>query len=447
MRSFIVRQMMRRQNGLLEKLAELEKTQYYSEDEIKNYQEEKLQRLIKHTYESVPFYKELFDKQRLRPDDIKRIDDLEKIPVIDKETLRSNRERLLSTNIQEKISTRRTGGSTGVPLSLVSNHKECIITNALYYRFLRSMGYRWGDKILLFWGERVVESFVAKYKKKISNVIYNLHFVSTFSVNDRVLSNLISSLQKSPPKILRGYASSVNLLALKALDYGLKIELEAVTTTAEKLFKFQRDKIEDAFGKNVYDQYGCGETFSIAFECEMHNGMHIASEHVVLDLVDDKGNKSSRGNVIITNLDNYAMPIIRYKNGDTASFASLICSCKRKTPLLKEIEGRVSDFIEGHNGNKVHAEFFTHIFGGLKLAARYSIKEFRVVQEKIDKLRIEFVTEDDLSKRDEKIIREKINEYLGNTDIEIKKVKGIPMTRMGKKMFVLSLLNREQWQV
>ncbi|MCP4367658.1 MAG: phenylacetate--CoA ligase family protein [Deltaproteobacteria bacterium] len=447
MRSFIVQQLMRRQNGLFEKIAELEKTQYYSENEIKSYQEEKLQRLIKHAFESVPFYKELFEKHRLRPDDIKGIDDLEKIPIIEKETLRSNRERLLSTNVHGEIYTRRTGGSTGVPLSLFADSETNAVAWGLYYRFLRSLGYKWGDRILIFWGEPVVESFFAKQKSKISNAIFNNNFISTFKVNDQLLSKLISGIQKSPPKILRGYASSIYLLALKVLDYGLKIELNAVTTTAEKLYKFQREKIEEAFGNNVYDQYGCGETYSLAFECNRHNGLHVASEHVILELVDDKGEKGDHGNVIITNLDNYAMPIIRYGNGDLANWSPLKCDCKENTPLLKEVEGRFSDFIEGQNGNKVHAEFFTHIFGGLKLAERYSVKEFRIVQEKIDKLRIEFVTEEDLSKGDEKIINDKINEYLGNTEIEIKKVEGIPLTKLGKKMFVLSLLNQEKWEV
>ena len=114
----------------------------------------------------------------------------------------------------------------------------------------------------------------------------------------------------------------------------------------------------------------------------------------------------------------------------------------RNLPLLKEIDGRVCEFIEGTNKNKVHGEFFTHIFDGLRISEKYQIKEFRIIQEKIDKMRIEFVTEEDLSKKDVKIIRNKVNKYLGEMEIEIKKVKFIPMTKRGKKMFVIFMLNR-----
>ena len=90
------------------------------------------------------------------------------------------------------------------------------------------------------------------------------------------------------------------------------MELNAVSTTAEKLFKFQRKKMVEAFGENIYDQYGCGETLSIAFECEKHEGLHITNEHTILEIIDKKNQVNNRGRVIITNLDNYAMPIIRY---------------------------------------------------------------------------------------------------------------------------------------
>jgi len=447
MRSFIVKQMFRRQKGFFEKLEEFENTQYYSEVELQTYQEEKLRKLVKHAYETVPFYRKLFDKKKLKSDDIRKIDDLQKIPVLDKETLRSNRERLMSTDINEKIYFRRTGGSTGVPLSIANNYSASVVENVLFYRFLRWMGYQWGDKRLIFWGEPLVESFISRFKKRVSRIIYNEPFVSTFKVNDNLLSNLVLRIKKSPPKILRGYVSSIYLLALKSLELGVKMKLNAVSPTAEKLFKFQRDKIKEAFGENIFDQYGCGETNSIAFECEKHKGLHVASEHVILELLDERNQGGNRGKVVITNLDDYAMPIIRYENDDLACWSDEKCSCGRNLPLLKGIEGRLSGFIQGPNGNKVHGEFFTHIFDGLDIAEKYSIKEFRIVQEEIDKLRIEFVTKDNLDKKDEKVIRDKINQYLGKMEIEIRKVKSIPMTKMGKKVFVVSMLNRERWEI
>jgi len=440
--------MLKRQKDFFKRLEEFEKTQYWSKAELEAYQEEKLQKLIRHAYETVPFYKELFNKEKLKPDDIKKIKDLQKLPILEKETLRSNQKQLLSRYVtNETISFRQTSGATGVPLSIANNYNASIIEGALFYRYLRWMGYNWGDKILKFWGGHVIDSPISRFKKMISRIIYNETFYDTYKVNDELLSKLALKIKDCPPPILRGYTSSIYLLALKCLELGIIIRLNAVSPTAEKLYRFQRDKMEEAFGKNIFDQYGCGETNSIAFECEKHMGLHVASEHVVLEIIDGDGQRESQGRVIITNLDDYAMPIIRYENGDMASWSNERCSCGRNLPLLKEIEGRIYDFIKGPNGKDVHTGFFDGILNEMNVDKKYSIKEFRVVQERIDKIRIEFVTEDNLNKRDEKIIKDKINEYVGEMEIEIRKVKEIPMTKMGKKMFVVSMLNRDKWEL
>ena len=445
MRSFLVKLALKRQKGFFEKLEEFEKSQYWSKAEIQAYQEEKLQKLIKHAYETVPFYRGLFNRKKLKPNDIKKISDLEKMPILGKETFRNNCKKIRSTGINERCYFRRTGGSTGVPLSIANNVSSIIIEHALYYRYLRWIGYQWGGSILKIWGEPVVESNLSKLRGRISRFVHNYTFVSTFNVNEKNLLNLVMRIKNKPPLVMRGYTSSIYLLALNFLDLKMKIKLNAVSPTAEKLFKFQRKKMIEAFGENIYDQYGCGETNSIAFECEKHEGLHVASEHTILEIVDKKNQVSNKGKVIITNLDNYAMPIIRYENGDMASWADRKCSCGRNLPLLKEIDGRVCEFIEGTNKNKVHGEFFTHIFDGLRLSEKYRIKEFRVVQKQIDKIIIEFVTEDNLDKKDVKIIKNKVNKYLGETEIEIKKVKFIPMTKRGKKMFIISMLNKNEY--
>ena len=384
-------------------------------------------------------YRELFDNEKLKPDDIKTMEDLAKIPVLDKETFRSNREKLISTDTNKQLFYSRTSGSTGVPLNIANDHNVLIADEALFYRFLRWIGYGFGDTRIEFWGGHVIETPISRFKKKIKMIINNTTFIDTYSVNDNLLSDLVMRMKNSPPKLLRGYTSSIYLLALKSLELGIKVKLNAVSATAEKLFKFQRDKICEAFGENIFDQYGCGETCSIAFECEKHKGLHVASEHVILETLDEINQKSNRGKVVITNLDNYAMPIIRYENGDEACWAEDNCPCGRGLPLLKEINGRVYDFILGVNKKKVHTGFFAGLFNELDFAKKYHIKEFRIVQETINKLRIEFVTEDNLDKMDEKLIKNKINQYLGEMEIKIRNVEQIPLTKMGKKMFVISL--------
>jgi phenylacetate-CoA ligase len=444
-RKYLFEKTLFRQRGMSEKVEEFDKTQFLPRSELEAYQEEKLRSLIRHAYEFVPFYKELFDKLKLRPSDMRTLGDLTKLPILDKETLRKNYSRLLSSHAGEKVYTRTTSGSSGVPLSISVSRLSSVIEDALFFRGLRWTGYDWGDKILLLWGEHPIESVTTRLRKKIGRILLNKDFINTYEVNEASLLQIIDRLMHRPPRILRGYTSSIYNLAVCASTHGLKVEVPAISTSAEKLYLYQRHKIVESFGNNLFDQYGCGETCSIAFECEMHAGLHVCSEHVIMELVNADGESGNRGSVVITNLDNYAMPLIRYSNGDDARWATNRCNCKRTLPLLDEIEGRFYDFIEGINGNKVHAGFIDELFLNLNLGTKYFIREFRVVQERLDKLRLEFVTEQEIGRDDKKIIEDKVCHYLGPTMIEFVKVKSIPMTKLGKKMFVLSLLNRDKW--
>ncbi len=446
MRKFLIEMRMRMLDGYFEHLEKFKETQYWSKDALLAWQTEKLQKLIAHAYNTVPFYREQFDLMKIKPKDIKSIDDLQLLPVLEKETLRSNYEKLLSINFQGKKSTRSTGGSTGVPLRIAVNHDSSMIENALVHRFYGWFGYEWGDEIVKFWGDRPIISNTLKLKKYLSRKYYNISFFSTFDGIDESFDKIMGRLQKTPPKILRGYTSAIYNLACKALDRGVRLHLNAVTTTAEKLYAFQRNKIGAAFGANIFDQYGCGETNSLAFECEKHHGLHVASEHVILETIDAKGERVKKGTVLITNLDNYAMPLIRYANGDEAIWASRPCDCNRGAPLLESIDGRVYDYIQGPNDRKVHTGFLDDLLVDLAIEGRAAIKEFRLVQTHIDKLIIEFVSDEDFSPKEKNIIEETIEQFLGKMTVDFNRVDYIPLTRMGKKMFILSMLNRDKWE-
>ena len=448
MRSSLFKLNLMRKRGFLDQLEMLEKSQYWSDAEMMAYREDRLQRIIRHAYETVPFYREMFDERGLQPGDIRRINDLQKLPVIEKETLRRRQSELLSSSCQEKTMAGTTSGSTGVPLTIVNNATAINFDSALYYRFLRWSGYRWGDEMLLLLAVRPSSSPAASLKKRLSRWINNMRFYSAFDLNDELYADIIKRMRKSPPGVLRGYASAVYDLACRFEDRGISIPLKAVSCTAETLYDFQRATIENAFGKNIFDQYGCGETNSIAFECEQHKGLHVASEHVILEILGDDGQPSRQGNVVVTNLDNYAMPIIRYSVGDQATWHHEQCDCGRNLPLLEKIDGRIYDLIQTPNGNKVHGSFFHEetCFFRLDLSKKYGVREYRVVQNEIDKLTIEFVTDKELSPEDKAILEERITGKLGKMEIEIKSVKSIPLTKMGKKLFVLSQLNRDKWQ-
>jgi len=436
---------MKMNKGFFDHLNKFMESQYWPADTLVAYQTEKLHKIIAHAYNTVPFYKDLFDQIKVKPGDIKCTDDLQLLPVLEKETFRKNHQKLLSTDVREKISTSSTGGSTGVPLLIAKNYDSATIENALFNRFYFCLGYDWGDEIIQFWGDRPNISSTLKLKKYISRKIYNYSFFSTFDGIDESFDEIVVRLQTAPPKILRGYTSAIYRLACKTVERGVTLHLNAVSTTAEKLYDFQRNRIRDAFGENIFDQYGCGETNSLAFECEKHRGLHVASEHVILETIDDDGQRARRGRVLITNLDNYAMPLIRYANGDEATWSSAVCDCKRETPLLESIDGRIYDYIQGPNGRKIHTGFLDDLLVDLALARKTAIKEFRIVQSHIDKLTVEFVSDENFSDKEKNIIENTIEQYLGKMTIDYNRMDSIPLTRMGKKMFVLSLLNKDRW--
>src|SRR5581483_9734752 len=162
-------------------------------------------------------------------------------------------------------------------------------------------------EIIKLWGGPIVQpdnwAIAGNIKRRMSDAIWNHTMIDTYNLEANMVSRLFSLLQRSNRKILRGYVSSVYAVALEILRAGVAVQVKALATTAERLFDYQRSAIEKAFQQKVYDQYGCGESNSLAFECEAHNGLHLASEHVILELVDNNGDPVSNdgmGRVLIT---------------------------------------------------------------------------------------------------------------------------------------------------
>jgi len=202
------------------------------------------------------------------------------------------------------------------------------------------------------------------------------------------------------------------------------IRFKGVFTTAEKLFDYQRQFIAEQFNCNVYDGYGCGEIQSIAFECEKGKNLHISEEHVILELTNrEKSIKEGSGQVVLTNLDNYGMPFIRYQNGDVATYANEKCSCGRSLKLLSKIDGRTHDFITASDGSLIAGEFFPHLFGETR-----GIKQYQIVQLKRDELIFKIVRGNKYSQK-----------YIGkNVHIIIEFVDDIIATPSGKRHFTIS---------
>jgi phenylacetate-CoA ligase len=236
-------------------------------------------------------------------------------------------------------------------------------------------------------------------------------------------------------KFLRGYASSIYVLARHAASRGWNGRLDAIFTTAETLFPEQRKQIEDALHAPVFDQWGCRDGGISAFECERFTGMHLAIENVVIEIC--RGEEAVRageeGEVVATDLFSYAMPIIRYKVGDVAAMAKESCACGRGLPLVASVSGRVSGFLVGTGGRQIHGEFFSHIFWETPW-----VKEFQILQEKPEEIVVNIVKSAEPPAEQLTQITRLMQEQAGaDCRVRIEFVPDIPPGPMGKRQFVI----------
>lgn len=417
---------------------ELNESQWWSADEIAALQFKRLQALLSHAYQNVPYYSQKFKEMGLEPGDIKTLDDLPKLPILTKQDVRENLPDLVAQNFpRSKMIPWATGGSTGEPLQFYvteeSKGRGAAASNRAYFWY----GYEVGDKVAYLWGSQRDISLQQGLSNKITHLLLRTIFLDAFDMSEKKMEGFAQKLARFKPKTIIAYASAAYLFA-KYLRYKeiKNIKPRAVITQAEKLFPEQRQLIEEIFGCEVFDFYGSREVSAMAAECPQHKGYHISAENVVLEFL--KGNEpvspGETGKILVTDLHNYAMPFIRYESGDLGMPSSEKCSCGRGLPLMKEIIGRTSDIIVGANGKNIHGEFFTHLFWD-----KPWVKQFQLFQDRNKNIAIRIVLEDEPARNDLATIRTTIRQEVGSEiKVDILFVDSIGSTKSGKYRFTIS---------
>jgi phenylacetate-CoA ligase len=363
-------------------------SQFWSESQMFDYRLAKLKKLLVHAYQNVPYYNSLFSSIKLKPGDIRTFEDLHKIPVLTKETARRENNNLISRNYSKRhVLKGITGGTTGPPLPLLRDSGDLSFTWAAFYRWYTWMGIDMGDRVTKIWGTRTVLSQPLKKRilNEVKNWYYNRSFVNSFDLNEGTLNAAINSLNSFKPVLIRGYLSALFQIAefMKDNDISLTFKPKAVSSTTETVLDPFRQLIQKQFSAPFYDQYGCGECNSMAFEAGDGCGLYVAAEHVYIELLNDSNAlvTNQEGRIILTNLDNLAMPFIRYENGDSAIPTENAANMKFNLPLIKSISGRTADTIVLANGSKVHGVFFTDILNELNAKNPDNIHRFQVYQD------------------------------------------------------------------
>ncbi|MCQ1535188.1 phenylacetate--CoA ligase family protein [Methanosarcina sp. KYL-1] len=417
----------------------LKENQYKQYDYLRGEQDKKLQNLIKFSYENVPYYHNLLNGLKLKPDDIKKVEDLEKLPILDKETIIKNWEDFKPKSLNEmRYQKNTTGGSTGKPLNYRLLKKDKFLSQCLLCRGWGYGGYELGDKVIFLAGS----SLDVGNKKNISSLLLekadNFKKLSSFDMDNNSMEKYVNIINKSNYKFLRGYASSIDFLSSYIENNGLSVSSpRAIFTTAEKLYPHMRKRIENAFDCNVFDTYGLNDGGISAYECSEHSGLHIDTERSIMEVVDDTNSPIEKGvgRILATSLENYAMPFIRYDTEDLGNIIDDVCGCGRKYKLLKEITGRQQEMLQTPERKYIHGEFFTHIIWEIT-----GVKEFQVVQEKLDRINIKLVADKNFDKNQLDYIKEVIGRRSETWNVEFEFVENIDRTKAGKYKFVINKL-------
>jgi phenylacetate-CoA ligase len=422
----------------------LSTTQWLSMDQIRELQNEKLRRLIRHAYRSVPFYRARMQELKLKPEDIRTQEDLAKLPLLTKDHVRKHLHFDMVADGASHADMLRisTSGSTGEPFICYADRAQVEFRWAATLRSQEWTGYRFGDPCVRLWHQTIGMTDSQTAKEKLDAWFNRRTFVPVFEMTEDGLAEIVRLMSDKQPVLIDGYAEAFNFLGqyLQARG-GLNFKPKALMSSAQTLPRRSRELIETAFGCPVFDKYGSREFSGVAYESDAHDGHLIVAEGYVVEvLVDGRPALPGEvGEVVITDLNNYCMPFIRYRIGDLAEAVdnSRPSSCGRGLPRLGEIQGRVQSIIQGTDGHFVPGSFFPHLLKDYD----HAIKRFQVVQDEPGAIKLRLVkapryTDDTLEE-----IKTCIHRYLGEgLRIDVIFEDHIEMVRTGKHLASVSKL-------
>ena len=421
-------------------LKQYKRMQWMNNKEIEEYQLAKLKQIITYSAKKSPYYGRLFEDNGISLPSINNFKDLTRIPVTTKANIVESYSSIRSTDTFLFSSSKTTGGSTGQPVTIEKNANALARERAATWRAYEWAGIGIGDTQARFWGVPLTKK--SHLLSRAVDFVSNRSRLSAFQVNEKCLDNYYKKLLKLRPAYLYGYVSIISEFAkyMAKKKYEGLPGLRSVITTSEVLDENSRNLIEKVFGVKVFNEYGCGEVGSIAHECQQGN-MHIMSENVFIEIDTSQSPDGNSGEIIVTDLHNYAMPVIRYRLGDFATLSSDMCQCGRGLPILKKVHGRAYDIVIDIDGNRYHPELLMYIFEELKSSAA-GIKQFQVIQKSVDFFMINIVPDVQYKEETEKYITHRIREKI-HTGINIKfnYVKEIAREKSGKMRIIKSELN------
>jgi phenylacetate-CoA ligase len=301
---------------------------------------------------------------------------------------------------------------------------------AAMFRFQGWMGVGLRDRKVEVWGAALRPTRTQELRSALLASVLRTRRVDSFGLGPSSFPGVLRLLSEWKPALVHGYCLSIVDLARWITEQGVTVPVRAVSTTVEPLFDEQRQVIRAAFGCETFDQYACGESEATAMECAAHEGLHVTEERAVVEL-------GPEGEVILTDLDNRAFPLIRYRNGDAAEWSDRGCSCGRQSRMLRRVLGRVGDIIVGLDGQRLHPEFFTHLLNETGIAASCDLRRYQVAQETASRIVWRLVS-GPLSQEQRATLSAELGRRVGPMDIAIEVVPELPASASGKFRYVVN---------
>ena len=399
-----------------------------SREAIKAFQQVRLGKLIQHAYYTTPYYREL-----LKTD----TPDITQIPPLEKWNIREDLDRLCSDRFtrEERIKN-TTGGSTGTPLTFYQDRNYWNQRNLSVYYFDRWAGSDLGEPQLIIWGAPADLKGDEHWKYRLNTFWRNQYWLNGFHLTDEEMHAAFEKMNRCHPQTILTYPSSLYQFAAFLYENGLipKWQLKGIISSAEMLHPHYRALAEDVFRTKVYNRYGGREVGLIAMECK-EGRMHINCRDIYLE-IDSPNPYTQPGEILITQLNNYAMPFIRYRIGDIGILSDELCLCGNQLPILDDLLGRTTATFRTRTGTLVHGGYFTQQFYGVD-----GVSQFQIIQESLKHCVLKLVINERWTEAARRYLVQSIQRGLGgDVVVTVEFVEEIPLSTSGKREFTISKL-------
>lgn len=422
-------------------LDELERSQYWSREVLIDQQWTLFRAMVTHAFETCPYYRRKFRQVGLEPADLRSREHINSVPTITKEEIQEHRTELISTRYPVgSLIPDMTGGSTGSPMQFYYDRDRQDSRVAAMLRHNRWAGWDIGDRAAILWGAPQDTRRSGKLRDSVRTWIQERRLILDASaLDDAAMARFARALARYQPKVLLAYANTLGLFARYVQAENIEgIRPRGIICSAEVLTEENRRLIEKAFACPVFNRYGSREFAMIASECEKHEGMHINAENLLIEaLSEGRSCTDADGELVITDLRNFAMPLIRYRIRDVGRLKQAACSCPRGLPLMDVSGGRVTDFLHATNGSKVSGVVIaTYVITNIP-----GIKQIQFIQHDPGAVTIKLVKGHGWSAEAMNELTERAHKYLGSDmRLQLEFRDQIPQEKSGKYRFSISTL-------